>query len=326
VNAAETLLSARRLRVIYPNRRGAWWRPNADVTALRDVDIDIYPGETLALVGESGSGKTTLARALVRCLDSSSGQIVFRGEDVTHLQGRALRPLRRQMQMIFQDPFSSLNPRHSIGTAVAEPLVVHALARGAELRSRVAECLSLVGLDASAARRRPHEFSGGQRQRICVARALACGPSFIAADEPLSALDLSLQQQMLDLFEDLKRRFALTYLFISHDLGVVRRTSDRVAVMYLGSLVEIAATDVLYEQPRHPYSHALLAAAPLADPLLERQRAYAPLAGEPPSPARPPPGCAFHTRCPRAAERCRHERPLLRELTPGHTVACHYPN
>jgi oligopeptide transport system ATP-binding protein len=256
----------------------------------------------------------------------SSGNLVFRGSDITALSGRALRALRRHLQIIFQDPFGSLNPRLSVGAAIAEPLIVHGLARGRELQARVAECLALVGLDGSVANRRPHEFSGGQRQRICIARALACQPEFIAADEVLSALDLSLRGQMLDLFRQLKERLSLTYVFISHDLGVVRQISDRVAVMYLGRLVELAPTSELYIHPMHPYTRALLEAVPIPDPAIERSRHYTPLPGEPPSPANPPLGCAFHTRCPRAHERCRTEAPEFRELTPGHWVACHRPH
>jgi oligopeptide/dipeptide ABC transporter ATP-binding protein len=327
MSAPEVILACRKLNVTYePTGVLPLRNRHPAVQALRSVDLDIYSGETLALVGESGSGKSTLARALVRSIQPSSGNLVFRGSDITALSGRALRALRRHLQIIFQDPFGSLNPRLSVGAAVAEPLIVHGLARGHELQARVTECLALVGLDGSLADRRPHEFSGGQRQRICIARALACRPEFIAADEVLSALDLSLRGQMLDLFRQLKERLALTYLFISHDLGVVRQISDRVAVMYLGRVVELASTSELYARPMHPYTHALLAAIPIPDPAIERSRHYAPLPGEPPSPANPPSGCAFHTRCPRAGQRCRIEAPELRELTPGHWVACHRPH
>lgn len=324
---ADVILTSRKLTVSYGVARAGFsfrLRQQA-VQALRAVDLDIYAGETLALVGESGSGKSTLARALVRCIPSSSGQVLFKGSDITSSSGSSLRALRRHLQIIFQDPFGSLNPRLSVGFAIAEPLRVHGLARGRDLRARVAECLALVGLDASVADRRPHEFSGGQRQRICIARALVCRPEFIAADEVLSALDLSLRAQMLQLFQQLKRQLALTYLFISHDLGVVRQISDRVAVMYFGRIVELADTTRLYVHPRHPYTHALLAAIPVADPVIERSRHYTALPGEPPSPARPPSGCAFHGRCPRAIERCRTEVPRLMELEPGHSVACHLP-
>ena len=311
------ILAARQLVVTY--KRGH------PVQALRGVDLDVRTNETLALVGESGSGKSTLARALVRILQPSSGQLLYKGSDITTASGRPLRALRRHLQIIFQDPFGSLNPRLSVGASIAEPLIVHNLARGAELRARVAECLGLVGLEASMAERRPHEFSGGQRQRICIARALACRPEFIAADEVLASLDLSLRKQMLELFRRLKEQLALTYVFISHDLGVVRQFADRVAVMYLGRIVELAPTPELFGHAKHPYTHALLAAVPVADPIIERSRHYAALPGQPPSPANPPPGCAFHLRCPRAVEQCRVEIPVLRELSPGHCVACHRP-
>jgi oligopeptide/dipeptide ABC transporter ATP-binding protein len=324
VSSAAALLSARGITVTYHRRSlltlGARERP---VQALRSVDLDIRSGETLALVGESGSGKSTLARVLVRTITPTSGTVAFRGSDITGIGGRPLRSLRRHFQMVFQDPFSSLNPRLSVGSAIAEPLLVHGLARGRALRERVGECLKMVGLDSSVAARRPHEFSGGQRQRICIARAIACQPDFIVADEALSALDTSLQGQIIDLFQDLKERFALTYLFISHDLSVVRQISDRVAVMYLGQVVELAPTEALYANPKHPYTQALLAAVPVPDPAFERARVYTPLRGEPPSPANPPPGCPFHTRCPRAVERCRSEPPALREAAPGRWVACH---
>ena len=327
MSADSVLLASRGLVVTYEPTGALPLRSRRRaVQALRGVDLDIYSRETLAIVGESGSGKSTLARALVRTLRPSSGNVFFKGADITESSGRALRALRRHLQIIFQDSFGSLNPRLSIGAAIGEPLIVHGLARGRELESRVAECLALVGLDGSVAGRRPHEFSGGQRQRICIARALACGPQFIAADEVLSALDLSLRGQMLELFRQLKERLALTYLFISHDLAVVRQISDRVAVMYLGRIVELSSTAELYSHPRHPYTRALLAAVPIADPLIERQRQYTPLPGESPSPANPPSGCAFHTRCPRAIERCRLETPQLRQVAPGQSVACHDPH
>jgi peptide/nickel transport system ATP-binding protein len=323
----EVLLAARGITVSYA-RKGVLplQSRRRPVMALDGVDLDIRKGETLALVGESGSGKSTLARVLVRTIEPSAGTVMFRGADISALEGGALRAVRRHLQIIFQDPFSSLNPRRSIGAAIAEPLIVHDLARGRELKERVAACLAMVGLDGALADRHPHEFSGGQRQRICIARAIACRPDFIVADEALSALDMSLQGQILDLFQDLKERFALTYLFISHDLSVVRRSSDRVAVLYLGRLVELAPTAELYDYPRHPYTRALLAAVPIPDPTLERQRRYAPLAGEPPSPANPPPGCPLHPRCPRAQDRCRTELPALTEIAAGRVVACHYPH
>jgi len=317
--APEVLLAAHGLTVCYS-------RGGRTVQALGGIDLAIYQGETLALVGESGSGKSTLARALIRTIEPTAGSVSFRGSNISTLSGGALRGVRRHLQMVFQDPFSSLNPRWSVAAAIAEPLIVHRLAHGRALEARVAECLRMVGLDASVAARHPHEFSGGQRQRICIARAIACQPDFIVADEALSALDLSLQAQVLALLQDLKARFALTYLFISHDLSVVQRIADRVAVMYLGRVVELAPTGALYAHPYHPYTHALLAAVPIADPALERTRPYQPLAGEPPSASRPPPGCPFHQRCPRAQQRCRSELPTLAEIAPGRAVACHYPH
>jgi oligopeptide/dipeptide ABC transporter ATP-binding protein len=280
----------------------------------------------LGLVGESGSGKSTLARSLLRLNRASAGSIWFQGRDITSLRGTSLRALRRQLQMIFQDPFSSLNPRLSIGRAIAESLIIHDLARGTEIQERVAASLAMVGLTANLASRMPHEFSGGQRQRICIARALCCRPQFIACDEVLSALDVSLQGQMLDLLAGLKSQLGLTYLFISHDLRVVQRISDRVAVMYLGRIVELAATAELYAHPAHPYTAALLAAIPTPDPVIERARRSVALPGELPSPAHPPPGCAFHERCPKASARCRTELPPLADIAPGHKVACFHPN
>jgi peptide/nickel transport system ATP-binding protein len=321
------LLSARGVSVAYRLKRGWFGRGDpVTVRALTDIDLDIETGETVALVGESGSGKSTLGRVLIRTLTPTAGTVAFRGSDITALDRRRLRPLRRHFQIVFQDPFGSLNPRLSIGHAVAEPLIVHGLATGAELRSRVAEALDLVGIEPAWAKRRPHEFSGGQRQRICIARAIVCRPDFIVADEALSALDVTLQGQVLDLFAELKRRFNLTYLFISHDLDTVRQIADRVAVLYLGRIVELAPAAALFARPRHPYTQALLAAMPVADPVSERARIYTPLPGEPPSPANPPSGCAFHPRCPRATALCRAELPPLRSLTPGHQAACHFPD
>jgi oligopeptide/dipeptide ABC transporter ATP-binding protein len=315
--SAPPMFDARELTV-------AFGRPQ--VLGLRAIDLRVETGETLGLVGESGSGKSTLARSLLRLNRPSAGSIWFQGQDITRLQGRPLRALRRQLQMIFQDPFSSLNPRLSIGRAIAESLIIHGLARGSEIRERVAASLAMVGLTANLASRMPHEFSGGQRQRICIARALCCRPQFIACDEVLSALDVSLQGQMLDLLARLKSQLGLTYLFISHDLRVVQRISDRVAVMYLGRIVELAATAELYAHPAHPYTGALLAAIPTPDPLIERARRFVALPGELPSPAHPPPGCAFHERCPKASARCRTELPPLADIAPGHKVACFHPN
>ena len=296
------------------------------VLGLRAVDLVVQSGETLGLVGESGSGKSTLARSLLRLNRASAGALLFQGREITHLEGAALRALRRRLQMIFQDPVSSLNPRLSVGRAIAESLTIHGLARGREINERVQASLAMVGLPGHLAARMPHEFSGGQRQRICIARALCCSPQFIACDEVLSALDMSLQGQMLALLERLKAELGLTYLFISHDLRVVKRIADRVAVMYLGRIVELAATRDLYLRPAHPYTQALLAAVPTPDPAVERARRFTALPGELPSPANPPPGCAFHERCPRATARCRTELPPLADIAPGHQVACFHPS
>jgi oligopeptide/dipeptide ABC transporter ATP-binding protein len=315
--SATPMFDARELTVAFGRSR---------VLGLRAVDLTVASGETLGLVGESGSGKSTLARSLLRLNRASAGSIWFQGRDITTLKGAPLRALRRQLQMIFQDPFSSLNPRLSIGRAIAESLIIHGLARGSEIQERVAASLAMVGLGAGLASRMPHEFSGGQRQRICIARALCCRPQFIACDEVLSALDVSLQGQMLELLARLKSQLGLTYLFISHDLRVVQRISDRVAVMYLGRIVELAATAELYAHPAHPYTEALLAAIPTPDPVVERARRFVALPGELPSPAHPPAGCAFHERCPKASARCRTELPPLADIAPGHKVACFHPN
>jgi oligopeptide/dipeptide ABC transporter ATP-binding protein len=321
------LVSVRGITVTYQRTaRPTLGAKRAPVQALRGVDLDIEAGEVLALVGESGSGKSTLARVLVRGITATAGTIAFQGADITRLAGEKLRDIRRHFQVVFQDPFGSLNPRLSIGAAIAEPLIVHKIGGGASRRARVAECLAMVGLDPSLAGLRPHEFSGGQRQRICIARAIACQPQLIVADEALSALDPSLRDRMIDLFQELKERFSLTYLFISHDLGVVERIADRVAVMYLGRVVEIGATRDIFEHPRHPYTQALMAAVPVPDPVAERRRVFAPLPGEPPSPANPPPGCAFHPRCARAIDRCRTQTPRLTPSAGTHPVACHVPD
>ena len=321
------MFDVRQLTVTFghPTLRGLF-AGRTPVVGLRAVDLTVHSGETLGLVGESGSGKSTLARSLLRLNRASAGAVLFQGREITSLEGTPLRVLRRRLQMIFQDPFSSLNPRLSVGRAIAESLLIHDLARGREIDERVAASLEMVGLSGQLAARMPHEFSGGQRQRICIARALCCGPEFIACDEVLSALDMSLQGQMLGLLERLKSELGLTYLFISHDLRVVKRIADRVAVMYLGRIVELAATRDLYTRPAHPYTQALLAAVPTPDPVLERTRRFVALSGELPSPAHPPPGCAFHERCPRATARCRTELPPLADIAPGHRVACFHPS
>ena len=298
-------------------------RDGMPVRAIDGVSFDIPAGETLGLVGESGSGKTTIGRAILRLIEPSGGSVCFDGKDITHYSRATLRRLRREMQIIFQDPFASLNPRMTIGETIEEPLIVHRLVHGSERRKRVFELLALVGLQSEHARRYPHEFSGGQRQRIGIARALAVNPRFIVADEPVSALDVSIQAQVITLLEDLQKQLGLTYLFIAHDLAVVRHISTRVAVMYIGVLCEIAARDDLYTRPMHPYTQALLSAVPYPDPNIEQRRKRVLLSGDIPSPVSPPLGCRFHTRCPLAFKRCRHEEPKLLDYE-GHQVACHW--
>ncbi len=319
-----SLLKVRNLKVHFPIRRSAV-RSGAlgSVRAVDDVSFDIRSGETLGLVGESGCGKSTTGRAIVRLVKPTSGTIEFRGRDLARIKRKELRRERRYLQMIFQDPYASLNPRKTIGHIVAEPLVIHGLARRAR-EERVRELLSMVGLDADAVNGYPHQFSGGQRQRISIARALAPEPALVVCDEPVSSLDVSVQAQIVNLLGDLQAELGLTFLFIGHDLSVVRHISDRVAVMYLGELVEIADCDALYEQPLHPYTRALLSAVPVPDPLVEAERERIILFGDVPSPADPPTGCRFHPRCPWAEEICTTEEPLLQEVQPGRRVACHF--
>jgi oligopeptide/dipeptide ABC transporter ATP-binding protein len=331
-----TLVQVRNLAKHFPQRvawgradavnpvRRALTRKRALVRAVDDVSFDIAEGETLGLVGESGCGKSTLGRTLLRLLDPTAGSIRFGGQDITRFDQRALRPVRREMQMIFQDPYASLDPRMTVGTTLGEPIDIHALARSpSERAARIAELLAKVGLSPDAAGKYPHEFSGGQRQRIGIARALAVQPRFLVCDEPISALDVSIQAQIVNLLQDLQAQEKLTYLFISHDLKIVRHICDRVAVMYLGKLVELADARRIYDTPRHPYTQALLSAVPRLDPKLRRQRIL--LEGDVPSPMNPPPGCPFHPRCPvkdKPAE-CREVAPPLREIAPGHIAACH---
>jgi oligopeptide/dipeptide ABC transporter ATP-binding protein len=309
----------------FPIRSGLLQRETGKVRAVQDVSFSIRRGETLALVGESGCGKTTVSRCILRALPPTKGAIRFSPEpgksiDMANLSRRALRPLRRHIQMIFQDPYASLNPRMMVGDIIAEPLLVNGVP-AARRQKRVRELLDLVGLPAAARTRFPHAFSGGQRQRIGIARALALDPALVVADEPVSALDVSVQAQIINLLLDLQDRLRLSMLFVAHDLGVVRHVSDRVAVMYVGRIVETAPTAALYATPRHPYTEALLAAVPKADPAL-RDQTSAPK-GEIADPANPPPGCAFHPRCPYAVERCRIELPVLQEVAPAHWSACH---
>jgi oligopeptide transport system ATP-binding protein len=320
----DILLQVRHLRMYFPVTSGAIFQKQvAEIKAVDDVSFFIRRGETLGLVGESGSGKTTVARCILQLYDPTAGDVIFEGQMLSDLSSRGMRLVRRRMQIIFQDPYGSLNPRMTCGDIIGEPLIVHKLTDGkGEYRDRVAELLSAVGLNPYMADRYPHEFSGGQRQRIGLARALASDPAFIVCDEPVSALDVSIQAQVINLLEELQEDFGLTYLFIAHDLSVVRHISDRVAVMYLGHIVEIADRTELYENPLHPYTKALLSAIPIPDPAVEAGREYMVLKGEVPSPMNPPQGCVFHTRCPIAIDECKLEMPELREVGKDHWVAC----
>ena len=319
------LVEVENLRVWFPIKSGIILdRHIGNIKAVDDVSFEIRRGETLGLVGESGCGKSTVGRTLLRLYKPTAGRIRFDGQDITELSESDLRPLRRRMQMVFQDPFASLNPRHSVGRIVGEPLKVHGIMKGKGVGRRVVELLEIVGLPADAAGRYPHEFSGGQRQRIGLARSLALNPDFIVCDEPVSALDVSIQAQIINLLEGLQTDFDLTYLFIAHDLAVVRHISDRIAVMYLGWIVEVSPAEELYENPLHPYTISLLSAVPIPDPVVERERETILLAGDLPSPANPPAACRFHTRCPYVQPtRCRDDVPELRTVL-GHEVACHW--
>jgi oligopeptide/dipeptide ABC transporter ATP-binding protein len=319
------LLAVEHLQLQFPIRRGALLgREAGRVHAVDDVTFELRDGETVGLVGESGCGKSTLSRVLLRLLKPTGGAIRYRGRDVTTASRRELEPVRRELQMVFQDPFASLNPRRTVEESVAFPLRLHGSSR-AGARQRARELLESVGLSAAQARRYPHEFSGGQRQRVGIARALALEPSLLVLDEPVSALDVSVQAQIVNLLEDLQDRLGLAYLFVAHDLSVVRHVSDRIAVMYLGKLMEVSPAEELYAKPIHPYTDALLGAVPIPDPRESRARSHTPVRGEPPSAADPPPGCVFHTRCPRATAVCRSEEPPLTEYPSGHLAACHHP-
>ncbi|WP_337843978.1 dipeptide ABC transporter ATP-binding protein [Thermus sp.] len=315
------LVEVQDLKKHFPIRGGILSRVVGSVKAVDGVSFAIKKGEVLGLVGESGSGKTTVGRTLLRLIEPTGGRILFGGEDITELPKDKLRPYRRRMQIIFQDPFSSLNPRMTVGDIIAEPLIIHGLAKDPKERTeRVAELLKLVGLSPDHMRRYPHEFSGGQRQRIGIARALAVAPEFIVADEPVSALDVSIQAQVVNLLQDLKEELGLTLLFIAHDLAVVEYISDRVAVMYLGKVMELAPAQELYRNPKHPYTEALLSAVPIPDPTVKRERIV--LQGDIPSPINPPSGCVFRTRCRYALPECAHIVPELKEVAPGHYKAC----
>jgi oligopeptide/dipeptide ABC transporter ATP-binding protein len=320
---AAPLLEIEDLKVHFPLRRGLFGKPSGAVRAVDGVTLSMARGETLGLVGESGCGKSTLGNAILRVVEPTSGAIRLAGIDLARLEGEELRQARRRAQMVFQDPFASLDPRMRIGDSIGEPLLVHGLAHGEELRARVGDLLRRVGLEPVHAARYPHEFSGGQRQRIVIARALALSPDLVICDEPVSALDVSVRGQILNLLLELQRGLGTAFLFVSHDLSVVRHVSDRIAVMYLGRIVELAERDALFRKPRHPYTEALISAIPLPDPPAQRARRRIILSGEIPSPARPPSGCTFHTRCPMATARCRVEAPALLPREGGALVACH---
>jgi oligopeptide/dipeptide ABC transporter ATP-binding protein len=320
------LVEVQHLVKYFPIKEGILIDRTVDhVHAVDDVTFTVAQGETLGLVGESGCGKSTLCRTVLRLEEPTAGTIRFRGRDITDLSARALRPLRREMQMIFQDPFASLNPRKRVGQIIGDPIKLHGLAEGDEVRRRARELLERVGLSAEHYNRFPHEFSGGQRQRIGVARALALEPKLIVADEPVSALDVSIQAQIINLLKDLQEEFDLTFIFVAHDLGVVRHVSDRVAVMYLGKIVEVAPADRLYSKPIHPYTLSLLSAIPIPDPKENANREPLVLEGDVPSPIDPPPACRFHTRCPWATEICATVEPPLTDYGDGHVAACHHP-
>jgi len=321
--ATEPLLSVKNIKKYFPIRGGILSRVVDHVHAVDGVSLDVAPGETLGLVGESGCGKSTLGRCILRLIEPSAGEIRFQGRDVIAMEGEALRTMRRDMQIIFQDPFASLNPRHTVGGIIGEALIIHGLAKSrTEMEAKVVQLLETVGLSPDHIRRFPHEFSGGQRQRIGIARALAVEPKLIVCDEPVSALDVSIQAQVINLLEDLQEKFGLAYLFIAHDLSVVEHISDRVAVMYLGRVVEVATAEELYENPLHPYTEALLSAVPIPDPKIKRKRIV--LQGDVPNPIRPPSGCHFHARCPIAQPVCAQESPVLKSAGGRHQVSCHF--
>jgi len=317
------LIEIENLVMWFPVTAGVFRRRVADVKAVDGITFYIKKGETLGLVGESGCGKTTTGRCILQLYNITGGKVFFKGKDLTKMKGEQLRGMRRNMQLIFQDPYASLDPRMTAGDIIGEPLLVHNMAKGKEYKEQVTEVLKMVGLEPYMAERYPHEFSGGQRQRIGIARSLSVRPSFIVCDEPVSALDVSIQTQVITLLMRLREEFNLTYLFIAHDLSVVRHISDRVAVMYLGKLMEITASDELYDNPLHPYTQALLSAVPIPDPVVDRQRKRILLTGDVPSPVNPPSGCHFHPRCQRTIDVCKEQEPELRNIGSEHWVACH---
>lgn len=320
----QVLVKVEQLKKHFPITQGTIiQRQVGAVKAVDGITFDIYKGETLGMVGESGCGKTTAGRTILQLYRPTAGKVIFDGIDITNTEGKTLRKMRRRMQMIFQDPYASLNPRWTISRIISEPMRVHKLNTGKARLERVKELLDLVQLNTLYLNRYPHEFSGGQRQRIGIARALASDPEFIVCDEPISALDVSIQAQVVNLLENLQDKFSLTYLFIAHDLSMVRHICSRVAVMYLGVIVELASRDELYDNPLHPYTQALLSAVPIPDPRETRARQRIILAGDPPSPINPPEGCRFHPRCPNAKGECKTETPVMREITPKHWIACH---
>jgi len=321
----EAILTVRDLQMHFPVTQGIIIQKKVGaVRAVDGISFEVKKGETLGLVGESGCGKSTTGRTILQLNQATGGHIYFQGQDITHAKGAQLKNLRHQMTMIFQDPYASLNPRLTVANIVAEPLLIHGMAAGRARQEKVEELLEQVGLSRYFANRYPHEFSGGQRQRIGIARALAASPTFIVADEPVSALDVSIQAQIVNLMEELQNRLGLTYLFVAHDLSVVRHISDRVAVMYLGKIVELADRDELYEHPAHPYTRALLSAVPIPDPKVEKQRSRIILTGDVPSPVNPPSGCRFHTRCPLVQAICKEQEPAFRDIGGGHRAACHF--
>jgi oligopeptide transport system ATP-binding protein len=323
--AGQPLVSVSDLKMWFPISSGILQRTTGHVHAVDGVDLEVKAGETVGLVGESGCGKSTLGRAITRLLEPTAGTVRFKGADITHVRGQKLRALRREMAMIFQDPYASLDPRQTVGDIIGEPMDVHGLAKGKERQERIRELLRVVGMNPRYADRYPHEFSGGQRQRIGIARALAVEPTFIVCDEPISALDVSIQAQIINLLEKLQSKFNLTYLFIAHDLSVVKHISNRIAVMYLGKIMEVAPSAQLYRRPRHPYTGSLMSAIPIPDPAVELRRERFILQGDVASPVNPPSGCRFRTRCPRAREHCAEEIPPLEAFGADQRAACFYP-